>query len=545
MKKMIILLCLCSTTVFAQNRYFVNQTNGANSNDGKSWSKAFGSLQRALDEVKAGDEIWVAAGIYRPSQKFVEKDAEGKPASERYATFLIPNGVKLFGGFPSKATNSTGMNDRDWEINQTILSGDLNNDDGEDFTNMEENAYHVVILLNTDKSTVIDGFTISDGNFNVNWVFIRYTRGSGIVAEASSNSSPTLRNLIIERNVSRGGGAGFSNVSSTGDACPVISNTIFRNNKSGEYGGGFANEAKLKSSPILENVIFSGNQAYIGGGMYCLSETTETSPVLTNVLVHGNKSTSDAGGMYFTSYAGNVRPTLTNVTISGNKAGNIVGGLLCYAYLELSLPQLRNTVSWGNKAKVMESFDFYNEDKNETPADLQNCQIGDQVPIEVWPLLGSQEKYLNLIGDQVPIEQWPGFVRPIDADNAPTTEGDYRPAKGSQLINQGKNTFVTAKVDLAGKSRIVDETVDIGAYEYQEKSIVSVQEMLAARNIWAEQGNLYVRTDRPATVRIYTVDGILVQQIKLSESLQAIPLPTGVYFVSLDNEKATKIYISK
>jgi len=534
MKKIIMLLCLCASTVFAQNRYFVNQNIGNDANDGKSWSKAFVSLQSALDVVKAGDEIWVAAGIYRPSKKIAEQDEEGNPLSERYATFMIPNGVKLYGGFPALANNSTGMDQRDWETNQTILSGDLNNDDGEDFTNMEENVYHVVLLLNTDESTVIDGFTVSDGNFNIEWVFIRYTRGSGIVAIAGAsgaNSSPTLRNLIIERNVSRGGGAGFSNVSNTGDACPVISNTIFRNNKSGEYGGGFANEAKSKSSPVLENVIISGSQAYIGGGMYCLSEETETSPVLTNVLVHGNKSESDAGGIYFTSYAGNVRPKLTNVTISGNKAGNIVGGLFCYAYLGISLPQLRNTVSMGNKAKVSEFTDFYNEGKQGSNTDMQSCWTPEYL---VFPA--------NVLPNFDPAIY---FQRPVDADFAPTTEGDYRPVKGSQLINQGNNAFVTAKVDLAGKQRIVDGKVDIGAYEYQEKSTAGAQEILAARNIWAEKGILYVRTDRPSTLYIYTVDGILVRQNRFGEGLQTIPLPAGFYLVSLNNEKATKVYISK
>ena len=527
-KSLIILWCLCSLTVLAQNRYYVNQTKGDDANDGLSWSKAFATLQMAIDEATSGDEIWVAAGIYLPTKRLPELDNAGNPTSQRYQTFLIPNGVKLYGGFPAQADNNTGMDKRDWEIHQTILSGDFNNDDREDFTRMEENAYHVVSLFNTDESTVIDGLTITGGNVDY-FVPLRMIIGSGIYAGSGNGiSSPTLRNLIIEGNVSKGGGAGFSN-DSNGDACPVIINTIIRRNKSGEYGGGFANYGRNTSAPILENVIISGNQAYIGGGMYCLSEQLETSPVLTNVLVSGNSSNSDAGGIYLNSYAGNVKPVLTNVTIVGNKAGNVVGGLLCFANPGISSPEIRNTVMWGNKAKVMEWYDFYNEGNIGSFPDLHNCLIGDQT---------------LLLGIVYPFV-YPGFVSAIDADFAPTTEGDYRPVDGSPLINMGNNAFVTATIDLAGKPRIFDQTVDIGAYEYQDIFSANMSAPSPEKNIWVEAGNLYVRIDQPTIVRIYSVDGILVQQISMSAGTQAISLPSGFYIVSLNNEMSTKVLVLK
>ena len=526
--RLIILGSLCSFAVLAQNRYYVNQTKGSDTNNGSSWSNAFATLQMAIDETKAGDEIWVAAGIYQPTKKSQETDSEGNPTSQRLQTFLIPNGVKLYGGFPAQADNNTGMVQRDWERNTTILSGDFNHDDRDDFSRMEENAYHVVSLFNADESTVIDGFTITGGNVDY-FVPLRMLLGSGIYAVSGNGiSSPTLRNLIIEGNVSKGGGAGFSN-DSNGDAYPVIINTIIRRNKSGEYGGGFANYGRNKSAPILENVIISGNEAYKGGGMYCISETLETSPVLTNVLVSGNRSESDAGGIYLNSYAGNVKPVLTNVTITSNKAGNVVGGLLCYANPGISSPEIRNTVMWGNKAKVMEWYDFYNEDNNDTQADLQNCLIGDQIN---WPLF-------------VPVPSYPGFVRAIDADFAPIIEGDYRPDNGSHLINKGNNTFVTTTVDLAGKPRIFDQTVDIGAYEYQDIFSANMPTPSAAKHIWSEAGNLYVSIDQPAIVRIYSVDGRLVQHISMSEGVKAISLPSGFYLVSVNNEMTAKVFVSK
>jgi len=404
---------------------------------------------------------------------------------------------------------------------------------------MGDNVYRVVTLINADESTVIDGFTITGGNTDYP-MMIRQVSGSGIYATSGSsdvNSSPTLRNLLIEGNVSSGGGAGFSNYAD-GNACPVISNTIIRRNKSGEYGGGFANDGNKKSAPILENVIISGNQAYIGGGMYCLSEAIETSPVLTNVLISGNLSKSDAGGIYLTSYAGNVKPVLTNVTISGNKAGNIVGGLFCYAYTGISVPKIRNTVILGNKAKVMECYDLYNEDNNGSLPDLQSCCIGD-IPIAMpGP------------GPFPPLEFL--FTKPVDAELAPTIEGDYQlhpfgyvAFYGHILINKGENAFVTTTVDLAGKPRIYNKTVDIGAYEYQEIPAGIISESLAEKKIWSEGGNLFIRIDQPTIVRIYSLEGLLVQQFSKGEGTHTIFLPSGFYLVSLNNETATKVFVRK
>ena len=529
-KFLIILWCLCSFTISAQNRYHVNQAKGNDGNYGKTWSKAFATIQMALDNATSGDEIWVAAGTYPPTKKIVETDNEGRPTSDRVKTFVIPNGVKLYGGFPANAVDNTGMDKRDWEINKTVLSGDLNKDDGENFTRMADNVYRVVYLYNADKSTVIDGFTITGGNTDYQ-VPLRMVLGSGIcaVSGGSTASSPTLRNLIIEGNVSTGGGAGFSNYSD-GDACPLISNTIIRKNKSGEYGGGFANDSRGKSSPVLENVIISGNQAFNGGGMYCLSQDTETAPVLTNVLVHGNLATNRAGGICLYSYAGNVKPVFTNVTIAGNKSEKNIGGVYCLAYSGTSSPVIRNTVVWGNVAKELDPDSHYNEFYNTGKAgsnediDIQSSLLGDRVTFITKPSV---------------------FAGPADANLAPTTEGDYKPDKGSILINAGNNTFVSTTVDLSGKPRIFDKTVDIGAYEYQDISTVGIAETMIEKSIWAESGNLFVRIDKPAMVHIYSIEGILVQQTQLSAGTKAISLPQGFYFVSLNNEKAVKVYVSK
>ena len=52
----------------------------------------------------------------------------------------------------------------------------------------------------------------------------------------------------------------------------------------------------------------------------------------------------------------------------------------------------------------------------------------------------------------------------VDADN-----GDYRLQETSPVIDEGSNGYIPSDVstDLDGNARIVNVTVDMGAYEYQ------------------------------------------------------------------------------
>jgi len=100
---------------------------GAGSGDcGDSWANAC-SLQHALKDLAdgGGDEIWVAAGTYTPG-------------ATREDTFQLKNGVALYGGFAG-----------------TILSGDIG-----DSGSSADNSYHVVSGSGTDRSAVLDGFTV-------------------------------------------------------------------------------------------------------------------------------------------------------------------------------------------------------------------------------------------------------------------------------------------------------------------------------------------------------------------------------------------------
>lgn len=85
--------------------------------DGSSWADAFTDLQDALDVARAGDEIWVADGVYKPD----------RGTGDRNLTFQMVCGAAIYGGFEG---TETCRDERDWVAFRTILDGDLNDDDG-------------------------------------------------------------------------------------------------------------------------------------------------------------------------------------------------------------------------------------------------------------------------------------------------------------------------------------------------------------------------------------------------------------------------------
>ena len=86
------------------------------------------------------------------------------PNGDRSASFRLKNGVGLYGGF---AGSETSRDQRNWTVNQTIFSGDLNSDDGPNFQRYFENSLHVVDGSYTKASAVMDGVTVTAGNANV------------------------------------------------------------------------------------------------------------------------------------------------------------------------------------------------------------------------------------------------------------------------------------------------------------------------------------------------------------------------------------------
>ncbi|WP_083448652.1 InlB B-repeat-containing protein [Lysinibacillus macroides] len=285
--------------------------DGNGNKDGTSWTDAFGDLQEALVEASTMAQpvqIWVAAGTYKPTEQIDSSDP-------RTATFQMQNNVAIYGGFDGTEINLAA---RDWENNETILSGDIGT-----VGDNTDNVYHVFYHpagLDLDETAILDGVTIKEGNADINSDELQdpididdpddpHNYGGGM---HNNGGSPTLQNVTFESNTANAGG-GVYNASSS----PTLKNVTFSNNEVDWQGGGMVNEAN--STPILTEVIFESNIADLGGGM----ANEESNPTLTEVTFKSNIAYVGGGGMYNEP---NSSPTLTKVTFESNEAA-LGGGM--------------------------------------------------------------------------------------------------------------------------------------------------------------------------------------------------------------------------
>ncbi|MDX9881036.1 MAG: choice-of-anchor Q domain-containing protein [Prolixibacteraceae bacterium] len=255
--------------------------SASGSNNGANWTNAYTSLQTAITAATSGTQIWVVAETYKPTT-----------STDRGISFTLKNGVAIYGGF---AGTETLPDQRDWEANVTILSGDIGTVDSS-----SDNSYHVIDTWSLDNTAILDGFTITKGNANG---ASYYAYGGGIY---NDESSPSITHCMITGNSAEQGGGLYN----TGSSSPDLTSCTISGNSASSEGGGVYNTG---SSPTLVNCLITDNSAYNGGGLFNMSSS---SPTLTNCTVSGNTSTG-GGGMYNQSSSS---PTLNNSIIWGNSA---------------------------------------------------------------------------------------------------------------------------------------------------------------------------------------------------------------------------------
>lgn len=430
--------------------------NGNEATTGDSWATAT-TLQNALSLAAEGDEIWVAAGVYKPTNT----------ADDFSATFQLKDGVAVYGGFAGTESTRT---ERNWEEQRTILSGDIdNNDTNQDGNSIAEsadqiqggNSYHVVTSSGVTTTARLDGFVITAGNAGAN--DFPHNRGGGIL---SDGGSPTLSNLWIQGNKTSSTGGGMysvggnpilNNVTFVGNTAiygggyfnvqgnSTLTGVSFQGNSATEEGGGLSTD---NSSVVLRNVAFLGNSAGIGGAIYIAN----SSATLTNVIVSGNLATN-GGGLYNR----NSNTTLTNVTVSGNRAQQGAA-----SFNQDSQLTIQNSIVWNNTSNhALPSFINQNTTPGIHHSLIQGCN-----PNGVWNSDCGADDGQNLADAD------PRFVDAPNPANAPTTAGDLRLQAESPAIDAGDNAALPAEVttDYSGNPRIADGAVDLGAYESPAKS---------------------------------------------------------------------------
>jgi hypothetical protein len=318
----------------------------AGSNNGTSWADAFTSLSDALSGASYGDEIWVVQGTYKPE---IAVDVNKNSVLDfREVTFQIPNGVMLFGGFTGTETERS---ERDWIVNVTVLSGDIDSNDAltggvvfdvNDLSGF--NAYHVIYTNNVDENTGIDGFIVNAGSASPAaplGTTDENLDGAGWYNDLqapSFASSPTIRNSIFQANYAASEGGAFycTPGPAGGEVLSLIWHTDFIRNKAGITAGavyvGSFNSGNY--APVIRGGQFIANEAVRrAGALYLLSDHA----VVDSVHFRLNKSTAiSPDGSTFPGSGGAVSMVASNASFStcmfesnsatGNPTGPYEGG---------------------------------------------------------------------------------------------------------------------------------------------------------------------------------------------------------------------------
>jgi hypothetical protein len=454
-------------------------TDAAPEGDGASWGTAFNELEDALAAAQAGDELWIADGVYTPDK--VPDFPDSNLGDKAFRITGDQDGIQLYGGFSGSETR---RDQRAPTTHRSILSGDVGRDDidpdGDGIimdASDQVGTNRSVLVLDGEGSggpsdqpitsqTVIDGLTITAGKDNQS---SSISGGITCQSDRSGGCSAQFRNLVIAGNRSDFGGGGMELRLEGALDAPRITNSVFVGNEaSNSDGGGIAILASDVSGARLTNVAFVNNRALNpDGGLF-----------------------SGRGGAianFVTRDESRLRTTLTNVTATGNTAEDAGGAL--YSGGNDSYSDLRATVT------VTNGLFYDNQVSSGGPGDeiatkelattLLTHTLVQGGDAGTSTTNGGTTTYLDFDGDPVDFANSsnqtgdPKFVAPTMPAGS---DGTYRTVDDGlhlQPNNVARGTGTvdslrTITTDLTGASRVQGsssggnsdyDAIDLGAYE--------------------------------------------------------------------------------
>ena len=454
-------LILFSFSVRADTHY-VNKVNGSPvSPFTNGWSSAADNIQTAINVSAIGDLILVANGVY---------DTGGSSGSRVY----LPNAQNI----TVQAVSTNPAN--------TLIVGAPDTTGG-----APSNSPTSLRCAYVGNGCMLAGFTLTNGYAPI--IGVNYANNSGGGVRGQSIGQGTVSNCVIVgcQTVAGGGGACYglllncivrNCVADSGGGCraSLAANCLFANNyASGSYAGG---GVFLTGGETFSNCTIAGNTGNLyGGGVGANGVGSPT--VFNKCIISGNSASYGGGACTWPSpgmllFAGCV----FRDNLPGNGGGAATGGggghimRNCLIVNNGTTTNTGTVVSGGILVNCTVVSNFTKTGSGAVNLGVTNCIVYGNIPCDIVNLSIESNCYYSCLGLNAAgtnrvagnsnlYNVFPQFVS--------SQVGDYHLQNISPCINRGTNQdWMTNSVDVGGLRRIVDGTVDMGAYEFLPRGTI-------------------------------------------------------------------------
>lgn len=497
--------------------------------DGSSWLQASGSIQDMIDASQAGDEVWIAAGTYKPERLL-------KSNKDRSYAFVLKDGVALYGGFAGHETSlsNRARGERPWEFqSETVLSAENGEPDVWERHLAEGSSYRYTWLADGDNLEVVG----TSDNYN----HVLYA--DGVLAQPTVVSGLTLRGACANVwNVKAAGGALYAAGNVQLSECQILENSAYftaqsTTGASDTYGGAVCLQGT--EGAAITNCYFARNYCHSkwgnswGGAVYAKNTLIARCEFTDCVSLDNGGAVVLVGGtledcLFTDCYAATGGAVLNAGTATGNTvydcrallgggiynqgtaSYNLVAG--CYAdAIEFGAElggqgggiynaggDIVGSVVYNNKAfagggifisggRVVNSTIQHNALRQ----DSEKANVAAAEKIDLAAAL------CNSIAN--PDADASNFVSPTHFKGLPSNDDERQSlrqaswalADGSEFIDAGTLTDgISETADIAGNTRIAGSAIDVGAYEHaaQGAAVETIGSDKGAHTTWFTLG---------------------------------------------------------
>lgn len=494
---------LCATQ--AQQVYYVTPEGGG---DGSSWASAT-TLEQAIGSAsgtaEAADIILVKKGTYTA------------PATDGLGFyFQTKKQIVIYGNCEgTESETDLPVIDEETPIETYLVAP------------VDENQEPVSRVITIYKGSVaFEGFDISGGTSAFST-----SRGPNEGGSVWIYGQGVLRKCHIHGSSSQKGGGVYLSTFEEGKEAGLESCHVYNNSSTGDGKSSLGGGVYMKNNTFVKDCVIEDNVSpYTGGGIYCEStgvvynsvirnnraEKNSSggiwihSGVIANCLIIGNQAMSVGAGVQL----GSEEAQIINSTVVSNQLNNTSGSAISGGIM-VDNGHVKNCIVWGNTV---------NGGTVERDIRISNMRTGTltNTCYKVASIVPADAQVIDCIQDD------PLFV---DVEG-----GDYRLAEGSPCIDTGNNDLyavIPMDTDLDGESRIENNTIDRGAYEYRKDISTGVTELTDEPRIYAVAGRLII-AETEGNLMVYDVLGRL-RHTQIVSGQAEITLPSGIYIVRLND----------